>query len=286
MKKIKLMAMILGMMLMPSLASAACSSPVGSGAEGEYYYNSSTKAAYYCNGTSWVAMGTAGAWQDKPTVGANGGSVVTLCNVDVGKPCGGGYYIGDGNLVITPPMKFFGGPTYVGCLSPASSASDCEKPVCVGSTCKHSSKFVDDSDIHRQWNSRGVNANTFGYQGSRRYGYQQGNRADVDTQFNTNDPMRYCKDLVYPPVASGETSYSDWYLPNSFEVRFIGSNGYKTGGFNPTMRYYGSALTYPWGSSVGSYSVSNDSDGQIGTVGHSTAESTGESWNFRCVRRN
>lgn len=277
MKHLKLMAMILGVMFAPSLASAACSSPVGSGDEGEYYYNSTTKAAYYCNGSSWVAMGTAGAWQDKPTIGAGGGSVVTLCNVEVGEPCGGGYYAGDGNLVITPPSVNISGTIYVACTD-GSNSGTCNTPVCSGSVCKSQEEFAADANIQKEF---GKTPSSWGaYQGSFRYGYEQGNRADIST-FWANSATRTCKDLVYG-------GYSDWYLPNAFEGKVIQRQWYKHGSFQSNTHYF-TTTPHLWnGNVITAFQTGLDMDEEYGIGGSEIDTTSGSNrWAFhRCVRRN
>jgi hypothetical protein len=253
-------------------AHATCSGACSTA--GQVCYDSGTTAHYVCSSGSWASTVNTGAWGDKPLVGASGGSTVTLCGVDTLKPCGGGYYLGDGNLVITPPITNGSGSNQVGCL--ASAPSTCNQPVGT----RPQSDFAIDNLSAVPF---GIDPLNLSYKGSYRYGYEQGNQVLVDSY--AGSPMKFCKDLNYG-------GYTDWYLPNEYESSFMTRHATRMVGFISGTKYVWNSS--PWTGAWGDPDVRVVQPSGLGGESAQESLNTGSGFRipytdsaiFRCVRRN
>ena len=185
----------IALVLSASPAFAACTTPTG--ADGSYSFNATDRNLYHCIANSWV-LDNGGVDTTKtpytlngfPTVGASGGNVVQPCNTAIGQRCGGGFYAGDGNLVVTPG---------------ACTASGCPSVVVDGVQVAAYGKGPDTlTKAYKTTDSASTNTS------SHRYGYKM----TMDNNGTNHPAFNYCDGLNY-------NGYSDWYLPTRYELDLV-----------------------------------------------------------------
>ncbi len=243
-------------------AWAACSSPAG--VLGSYKYVSAERRVYKCDGTNWV-VDTAGApnlLNGIPVVGAGGSNVVNLCGGAIGSRCGGGFYIGDGNLVATG----------AGC-----SGTTCPTETVGGVT---QAPYAGRDTYYNRYET----SNSPTTMSSQRYGY-----ATNQSNNNSNYPaFQYCRNLSF---SVGGVTYSDWYVPTLYETElFVQSlsdiggsyyNGYNINYMSASEAYNGQRFHH-----VTAYHYLVRPGDPTSTGGQSNIDTKDQNYAIRCVRRN
>ena len=295
---------LLAIGVMPGLASAACT---GSGPDGTYSYPNGSEGSLYfddsapgnplkiCVSGNWVNVTSSNypssiyIADGMPTVGDHGGKVVTLCNVDLGEPCGGGLYAGDGNLVAAPSGCYdqLGLDNPIGDYSPFSTTPKTRCPTDFDQRDYRRVKWSNGDNTPPQSQS-GMDASyafnlvTF----SRRYGWAL-------TQKYANLPegnlYKFCKNLQVTSSVNGvPVTFNDWYVPTRDEMAFVMYATPRIGG-----SAYGTVQNSEyWTATMGINGYQAEKVrmpvplAEQGYYGESVAEGNTQTNRIRCVRRN
>ena len=279
-------------------AQAACTSPAGE--SGDFQFKSSDKKLYSCNGSTWSLVTNVNdnskyyLTDGFPIVGAGGGNVIKPCPTqEAGEPCGGGLYVGDGNLVASPggcydnytesgPANFHTNNYQArGSLPYTACPTDFEH-----------------RDFRYMRYSSGTSGQTaaaaFGAQYaatsttfSRRYGWAQ---TQVFKAMSGADIFKFCANMSITTTENGVSkTYSDWYVPTAYELSRviyamarIGGSGY---GNTQNGNYWSANEAGTSGGVIqANVAIPLTETGYIGNLNAGLARD--QTNRIRCVRRN